>query len=949
MQTLNRAIRLFVSSTFNDMHEERDALCRFVFPYLEDFCSKRNVGFKGIDLRWGVTEEEVQQGKTVALCLSEIDNCRPYFLGILGERYGWVPEQELTTEYETLFRGQRSITEAEMLHGALSEAFNPETRAFFCLRSKSFTQNLVGNVAEDPKNQKRLTALKNNIRKSPYPILNEYISIEEFSAFIKEQICAAIEKDFPIDKTSDEYKIESDAHTYYAINQNNIFTGRDKELSDIDKCFQTNSNIFVTGAPGVGKTAFLAHWAIRRKESSPGDFIFMHFYGASVISDRWENVAKRLIYELCQKFEIEFGLPETQGELINALSDYLHIVSQEGTEIMLVFDGIDLINTDKSVGLAWIPKDLPPNVKMLLSVKTTEGRNNLLRRNYKEYRLEMLTTAEQKALLASHLKPYSKKFENHHIDCILQAKAAKNPLYLSVLLHELCMRSTHDRMDNLLDYYLQANNATELFVKVIETYSETYSEYITLNTLSLIWGAKHGLTESELLTMLDVPQASFSPLYLVLKPYLVNKNGILNFAYTALREAVQQCYLSDKRTQKSVRNRLAEMFITKKSFHAIEESAWLLEKTANWVKLYDVLCNMENFQQLWKNNPVEVKAYWTKIETNTKKCRATAYEQTAKQMQRTPKNTILSLAAFFFETGSPNEAERRLLYLSNIRATRKNRDIRQYAFGLLGILYYTAGRYREAKNYYKKKMFICRKDGSTLELARVLGNLGIMEYAVQNYNEALDYYEKAGNVCRKLGFMHGIQTDLGNRGNVYLKMNELNKAMVLFEKQEQVCSECEHIPGLIAALGNQGIVKIKQNKHEEALHLFEKQKGICQKIGDTHQLQLILGNMAVAMYQLGKKMNAVKLLKEKLAICEKINNFDGKQMALSNLADLYFNMGKKYMDKALYFCRKRVDFCQKHGSRILYAQVLHDYGQMLIACERIEEAKDIWREWRMLI
>jgi hypothetical protein len=61
MQIRNRSIRLFVSSTFQDMHEERDALCRFVFPYLEDFCGKRNIGFTGIDLRWGVTEEEVQQ------------------------------------------------------------------------------------------------------------------------------------------------------------------------------------------------------------------------------------------------------------------------------------------------------------------------------------------------------------------------------------------------------------------------------------------------------------------------------------------------------------------------------------------------------------------------------------------------------------------------------------------------------------------------------------------------------------------------------------------------------------------------------------------------------------------------------------------------------------------------------------------------------------------------
>ncbi len=27
------------------------------------------------------------------LCLKEIDNCRPYFVNLLGERYGYVPKQ----------------------------------------------------------------------------------------------------------------------------------------------------------------------------------------------------------------------------------------------------------------------------------------------------------------------------------------------------------------------------------------------------------------------------------------------------------------------------------------------------------------------------------------------------------------------------------------------------------------------------------------------------------------------------------------------------------------------------------------------------------------------------------------------------------------------------------------------------------------------------------------
>ena len=945
MQTRNRTIRLFVSSTFNDMHEERDALCRFVFLYLEDFCSKRNVGFTGIDLRWGVTEDEVKQGKTVALCLSEIDNCRPYFLGILGERYGWIPEKALTANYKTLFRGQRSITDAEMFYGALSEAYHQSTKAFFCLRSKSFTQKIVGNISEDPENQKRLIELKNSIRKSHYPVLDDYSSIEEFCAFIKDRICDAIEKDFPIDETGNEYKIESEAHAYYANYQNNIFTGRDKELSDIDEYLHTNDTIFVTGSPGVGKTAFLAHWAIRKQESIPDDFVFMHFYGASLFSDRWENVVKRLIYELCQKFGIEFILPETQGELMNTLSDYLRIASLKSRDIILVFDSIDLVNSDKSIGLAWLPKDLPAGVKMLLSVKTAEGRSNLLRRNYREYRLEMLQPDAQKALLVTHLAPYSKKFNEQHIVRILQAKAAKNPLFLGVLLHELCTRSTHDRMDNLLDYYLQANNATELFVKVIETYSETYGEYVTRHTLSLIWGTKHGLTESELLSMLNVPQASFSPLYLVLKPYLVNKNGILNFTYTALREAVKQCYLSGKQAQKTVRRRLAGAFMTKKSLHAVEESAWLLHKTSAWTALYDMLRDMEKFRQLWKNNPSEVKTYWKKIESNTNKRRTAAYGQNLRQIQRTPKNTALDLAAFFFETGYPDEAEKILLYLSNIRATRKNRDIRQQTFGILGNLYYASGKYREAKNFYRKKMAICKKEGNRLELSRVLGNLGILDEITGNYDEALTCYEQAGQECRKLGFVNGMQAEMGNRGNIYMKIKKFTEASALFESQEQICRESGHITGLVAALGNRGALLLEQGNCEDALLLFDEQEALCKKISDMNQLQIIYGNKAVALYRLNRKREALEWLERQLAVSEQIGNFDGQQKALERLAIFRFNEGENAL--AMELCSRRVELCRRHKARIPYAESLRQYAVALKSCGYDEKAQAVFLEAKM--
>jgi Domain of unknown function (DUF4062) len=75
-----REIRIFVSSTFQDMMVERDHLVKRVFPGLRKLCQERSVEFTGVDLRWGVTEEQVQQGKVIEVCLREIDRCRPSFV-----------------------------------------------------------------------------------------------------------------------------------------------------------------------------------------------------------------------------------------------------------------------------------------------------------------------------------------------------------------------------------------------------------------------------------------------------------------------------------------------------------------------------------------------------------------------------------------------------------------------------------------------------------------------------------------------------------------------------------------------------------------------------------------------------------------------------------------------------------------------------------------------------
>ncbi len=88
--------RVFVSSTFGDMVDERRTLQREVFPRLQAHCRERGARFQAIDLRWGISAEAARDRRTMSICLAEVRRCRMVspalnFVALLGSRYGWRP------------------------------------------------------------------------------------------------------------------------------------------------------------------------------------------------------------------------------------------------------------------------------------------------------------------------------------------------------------------------------------------------------------------------------------------------------------------------------------------------------------------------------------------------------------------------------------------------------------------------------------------------------------------------------------------------------------------------------------------------------------------------------------------------------------------------------------------------------------------------------------------
>lgn len=129
------AIRVFLSSTFLDMQFEREILVNKIFPNFQRECALAGVAFESVDLRWGITEDKPQD-EVISFCMAQITACHPFFIGMIGGRYGWMPPND-----------DVSITEQEFLkYEATVANFSPERLArgeIYSIRDDELTNRIA--------------------------------------------------------------------------------------------------------------------------------------------------------------------------------------------------------------------------------------------------------------------------------------------------------------------------------------------------------------------------------------------------------------------------------------------------------------------------------------------------------------------------------------------------------------------------------------------------------------------------------------------------------------------------------------------------------------------------------------------------------------------------------------------------------------------------------------
>lgn len=908
-QSDKRSIRVFISSTFRDMIEDRNALMTHCWPELRRFCRERQVELVEVDLRWGIAEEQSTRKETLKLCLDEIHACRPFFVGLLGERYGWVPGDDAFTadlkEEQPWLQdiNGKSVTELEILHGVLN---NPEMagHAFFYFRNPDYVKGKGADfISETSDSADKQRELKKLIRKTcsakKIPLQETYSDPKSLAALVLKHLKAAINIQFPFEDVPDTFTREALDHEAFAESRRLTYIGRpDYFVALNNHCSGNGKSLVLLGDSGSGKSALLANWIEIWRTAHPNDFIFQHYIGGTPDGAIHWKLMTRLMAEIKQWTDDPDELPRTNDDILRDFPLWLSKAriraEHKGVRFIVVLDALNQLE-DKDHGriLGWLPEHpFTGALRLIVSTLTGDTSEVIEKRVWPNLHIQPLETDERRRMIVDYLARFSKKLDIQRLDRLSAEPAAANPLYLKILLDELRVTGTHDKLDERLNDYLASNDIPALLGKVLVRYQHDYEvdrKGLVSEALGLIWVARRGLTENELLELLkptnlsQLPLAIWTPLRSAIEEMLIDRGGIINFTHDFMRNAIETAYLSSIDKKDEYRNLLTNYFETlPPTLRICDELPWLLWQSRQLSCLRSCLLKIDYFLLIYQLDKIELSRYW--IELNEERKMGIDYLDSFKkwmninrsdQLKISKASNILAMflrdATYFSET----ETLYNISLQINIVRFGNNHPETIMICNNLADLYLITNRKVQAESELRKNLEISEAYFGKKNpiVGTILNNLSRLLHETNRPNEAIPLIEKALEISKEdKGSNHPeIAIYLNNLAGLYQAIDRYNEADSLFQQAlsiDELNYGSDHI-AVAKDLNNLVINRLNTSyKHEECVKMMKRALLIEETYnGLWHpRVAFCLHNLALLLERNKQQQDALPFMRRHLEI-----------------------------------------------------------------------------------
>lgn len=306
------------------MDLERDILRNYVQARLNQKLADYGVRVEFIDLRHSIHTDkdldEAQREKLIFnICIDEIDSCRPYFIGFIGHRYGWIPPENRTSDKQVeldpdfpLSKQELSVTVFEFLHGVWNK--NNTHRAFLFLRNEDSYRLLKDEerkiYIDSGENYARIERLRDYARRNSHdvevveytlnPSSGDSSDWENWANDITDRIFNSILRDIDNDQTSMNLLPYFRMQRNFIVNKISGFEGRQELIDNCMASLKRREALYLhQDAEGMGNTSLLCMLYTLMKE----DDNYFCLFNASEIDPtcgKWANVFYHWNMQLAQ-------------------------------------------------------------------------------------------------------------------------------------------------------------------------------------------------------------------------------------------------------------------------------------------------------------------------------------------------------------------------------------------------------------------------------------------------------------------------------------------------------------------------------------------------------------------------------------------------------------------------------------------------------------------------
>lgn len=556
MPTTTRTFRVFVSSTFEDLKEERNALQREVFPALAKLCLELGARFQAIDLRWGVREEASLDQKTMEICMAEIERCqrtriKPNFIILLGDRYGWqpLPARIRTEEFKRIrqsITGDEARKKAEdwyqrdenaepheyllkprtgevgdrkkwrehekELHEILSKAARAAGLSgddLIKYEASATHQEILKGLGESAEDRRHVFAFfrggvdsgDSDIRK-----LKKYLkgqlgdnvfffaagNVDELCKRAHEKIEKVILNEVKRFKSRSALDLEIEAQHAFAQERSKHFVGRGLILDAIAKYLQDDDR-----RPLVIQGPSGSGKSAIVAQASGAEGVIRRFIGTTPDSSNGPTLLRSLCMEIARRYGQREEAPATFNELATAFSDRIRLATPE-RPLTVFIDALDQLGSeDPAATLHWLPQVLPSNCKVVVStIEVPEG----LQKSRLE-KVESFAIGEAHDALSLWLGKVGRRLRSdQHAKLLESFGGCPLPLYLKLAFEEARLWKSFDPIEECVLGDGLPGIIERLFTRLSQ--AANHGEALVTYTLGFLTAARYGLAEDEILAVL---------------------------------------------------------------------------------------------------------------------------------------------------------------------------------------------------------------------------------------------------------------------------------------------------------------------------------------------------------------------------------------------------------------------------------------------------------------